>query len=307
MFLLLPVAVDYRASRQPVITYALIGACALLYLLTLGFSMRGDPEAFEAWFRGLALIPADALLHHWVTSLFVHAGFLHLLGNMVYLYLFGACVEDLFGRGKFLLFYLAGGTAASLMQVPLMPGGFDSPIPLVGASGAIAACMGAFVVLLRRTTVELRLIYWFIAFGAREFYVPSWVLLWGYFVLDAIGMHSSLGENTAGGTAFAAHIGGFLFGMSVAGVARSFGFSVPSDDKEPVPVRVRTRSVSAEVPGPPIHLWHRNAQTGPFPLREVQSMLALGALDADCLYWNEQPRACRPVRELARTKAVGSR
>lgn len=233
MFLLLPVAVDYRAARHPVVTYSLLGACVGLFVLNLLVGLGGGAEGFEAMFMGLALVPAEGgRWHTWITSMFMHAGLFHLLGNMVYLYLFGASVEDVVGRGWFVGFYLTGGVLASLAHVLVTPAGFSSEIPLVGASGAISACMGAFAVLLRRAQVEFRFLYFFIfAAGSKEFHLPSWLVMSVWFFNDVLGMFLSIDEG-GGGVAFAAHVGGFLFGAVVGAGLRARGWR-PDDDLGP--------------------------------------------------------------------------
>lgn len=230
MFLLLPVAVDYRAARHPVVTYSLLGACVGLFLLNLLAGLGGGAEGFVSMFMGLALVPAEGgRWHTWITTLFLHAGLFHLLGNMVYLYLFGASVEDVLGRGWFIGFYLTGGVLASLTQVMVMPGQFASEIPLVGASGAISACMGAFAVLLRRAQVEFRFLYFLIfAAGSKEFRLSSWLVMSVWFLNDVLGMFLSMGDE-GGGVAFAAHVGGFLFGAVVGAGLRARGWR-PDED-----------------------------------------------------------------------------
>jgi membrane associated rhomboid family serine protease len=238
MFLLLPVAVDYRAARHPVVTYSLLGACVGLFLLNLLVGLAGGAEGFEAMFMGLALVPSEGnRWHTWITSLFMHAGLFHLLGNMVYLYLFGASVEDVVGRGGFVGFYLTGGVLASLAHVLVTPDGFSSEIPLVGASGAISACMGAFAVLLRRAQVEFRFLYFFVfAAGSKEFHLPAWLVMSVWFLNDVLGMFLSIGDE-GGGVAFAAHVGGFLFGSVVGAGMRARGWR-PDDDLGPSVSRV---------------------------------------------------------------------
>jgi membrane associated rhomboid family serine protease len=306
MFLLLPVAVDYRASRQPVVTFSLIGVCVLMFLLTIAIGAGGGIEAFRGWFLSLALVPAENAPHTWVTSLITHAGIFHLLGNMIYLYLFGACAEDILGRGKYIAFFLLGGIIANWVQVVTMPDRFASETPIVGASGAISACMGMFAVLLSRTHVEFRFIYYFIfAGGSREFRLPSWLILSFWFALDALGMFASLGHR-GGGTAFGAHVAGFLFGASVGAVVRLRGWELDGDPAaadepvKPVPAAAGIRD-DAEASGPGLYVWSNGSQAGPFPLRRVCEMRELGVLTGDCLYWDQDRNEWRPVVELPRS------
>jgi membrane associated rhomboid family serine protease len=135
-------------------------------------------ESHEAihsfWYDSLGLVPADSPWFCWFTSFFVHAGWLHLIGNMIYLFLFGSLVEDMMGRGQLLIFYLLGGLAADLVHIAFTPGHFASATMLVGASGAISACMGAFAVVMFRSSIEFK---WLFFFSFRlfngEFHSPT--------------------------------------------------------------------------------------------------------------------------------------
>ena len=142
------------------------------------------------------------------TSMFVHGGFLHIAGNMLYLWVFGNNIEDRMGRLPFLLFYLLAGVAAAYAQVAAGPG---SEVPLVGASGAIAGALGAYLVMFPRARV-LTLVPIFFFLQMME--LPALVVLGFWFVLQAFQGVGSLGATT--GVAWFAHIGGFVFGMVVA-------------------------------------------------------------------------------------------
>src|SRR6266853_2053588 len=189
MFFLLPVGVDYRARRYPVVTFTLMGICVVVYLVTLGLRLAKGPEVFE-WVGGnLWLIPAEAHWWTYVTSLFVHEGFFHLAGNLVYLFLFAACVEDGIGRPRFVAFYFICGLASELMHVAISPGHFSSEIPLGGASGAISGCIGAFLVLFLRTRIEFKWVFffWFRIWNG-EFFLPAWVVISFWFLIDLVMM-----------------------------------------------------------------------------------------------------------------------
>jgi membrane associated rhomboid family serine protease len=103
MFFIIPVAVDYRARQLPVVTFTLIGLNGVLYLISFLFDLAGKGEN-DPLLMSLGLIPAEKTWWTWITSIFVHAGFFHVAGNMIYLFLFGACVEDILGRLRFTLF-----------------------------------------------------------------------------------------------------------------------------------------------------------------------------------------------------------
>jgi membrane associated rhomboid family serine protease len=150
-----------------------------------------------------------------VTSMFLHGGWLHLIGNMLYLWIFGNNIEDRFGRLGFLIFYLAGGVAAVVAQVAVDP---TSPIPLVGASGAIAATLGAYLVLFPRARV-LALV--FLGFFYQLLEIPAVIVLGFWFVLQLVDGIASLGlAGAEGGVAFFAHIGGFVAGVAIGLLVR---------------------------------------------------------------------------------------
>jgi membrane associated rhomboid family serine protease len=160
--------------------------------------------------RRFGLVPArGALQPGWITHLFLHAGWMHLLGNMLVFFLVVApFLEDVWGRPLFLAFYLSGGLFAALCQV--LPDA-SSQRPIVGASGAIMACVGAFTV--RFATRRVRVFYWFLLVLRGTFLVPAWI--WGLFGLglDLLGLR--LG-GVQSDVAYAAHVGGFIFGFGVA-------------------------------------------------------------------------------------------
>ena len=225
--------------RTPIITLALITACFVAFAYELGVVASSGETGLDRFFGQWGLVPAD-LTHSigtgaWLsapvlaifTSLFLHGGWLHLLGNMLYLWIFGNNIEDRLGRVAFLCFYLLGGVIAGLTQVAIAP---DSGVPLIGASGAIAATLGAYLVLYPRARI-LSLV--FLGFFYQLIEVPAILVLGFWFVLQLIDGFASLGaSNAQGGVAFFAHIGGFVAGALVAAVLRSRGPGQPS------PVRV---------------------------------------------------------------------
>lgn len=147
-----------------------------------------------------------------VTSMFLHGGWLHLAGNMLYLWIFGDNVEHRFGHGVFLLLYLVSGLAAALAQIALEP---DSLVPMVGASGAISGILGAYLVLFPRNRVHAIFFFTIVS-------VPAYVAI-GFWVL--IQVVNSLGvlameEPVLGGVAYGAHVGGFVAGVLLAGILR---------------------------------------------------------------------------------------
>jgi membrane associated rhomboid family serine protease len=166
-------------------------------------------ELVAAWSRGAWISQESATL---VTSQFLHGGWLHLLGNLLFLWIFGNNIEDRFGRAAFLAFYLGGGVVAGLTQVVIDPA---SDVPTIGASGAIAATLGAYLVLFPRARITSLV---FLGFFYQLIDVPAVVVLVFWIALQVIDGLASLGMTQAGGVAFFAHIGGFAFGAALAAV-----------------------------------------------------------------------------------------
>lgn len=165
------------------------------------------------------LTPSDFGVVDLITGIFVHGGWMHLLGNMLFLYIVGLSIEDRWGRGRFLAFYLVGGVVASLCYAALHR---DSSIPLVGASGAISAVMGAFLVLCARTTIRFFYFLWILIFvRTGTFGAPAWLVLPLWFVQQLL----SVSEESSGAShvAYSAHAGGFLFGAVTALIIRFAG------------------------------------------------------------------------------------
>jgi membrane associated rhomboid family serine protease len=216
--------------RTPVVTFALIGACLAAFALELSVTATSGDAALDAFFRRWGAVPADITaalaaadyasqpLVGIFTSMFLHAGWLHLLGNLLFLWIFGNNVEDRLGSVLYLLFYLAGGVAAALTQVAISP---NSSIPLVGASGAIAAALGAYIVLFPGARI-LSLV--FLGFFYQLLEVPAIIVLGFWFGLQLLSGFAAFDAETAqGGVAFFAHIGGFVFGLVVGLLLRLVG------------------------------------------------------------------------------------
>src|ERR1041384_108502 len=199
---------DIIPSRTtPVVTIALITINVLVFLYEL--SLGKDVDAFTLYY---GLVPAAFSWVAVITSMFVHGGFLHVAGNMLYLWIFGDNVEDRMGHGRFLVFYLLCGIAAALAQTITVP---DSVVPMVGASGAIAGVMGAYFVLYPRSRI-VTLIPIFFFFQIVEvpaiFFLGIWFLM--QFVSGVGSIVSAVGGAPGGGIAFWAHIAGFVAGIS---------------------------------------------------------------------------------------------
>jgi hypothetical protein len=150
----------------------------------------------------------------WLTAMFMHASWSHLLGNMLFLVIFGKNVEDAFGHLRYLAFYVAGGFAATALQTAMTLGfasEADARVPLLGASGAISAVLGAFLVLYPQARIKTLVLVFFVR-------IPAWAYLGGWFLYQLHEAHDALFTASAegSGVAFFAHVGGFVFGWVVA-------------------------------------------------------------------------------------------
>ena len=218
-----PIRDENPQIRIPVVTYALLGLNIAAWALLQGLGARPELMASICQF---GLIPADLLgpvdlsnfpeqlpcridgQASWstvVSSMFMHGGWMHLIGNMWFLWIFGDNVEDAMGPGRFAIFYLLCGLAAAALQVLANS---SSPVPMVGASGAIGGVMGAYIVLYPRVHVHLLI---FLGFFVTTFAVPAVAMLGYWLIVQLLGGVSSLGA-TGGGVAFWAHVGGFVAG-----------------------------------------------------------------------------------------------
>ena len=150
-----------------------------------------------------------------LTSMFMHGGWMHLIGNMWFLWIFGNNVEDSMGHARFLIFYLLCGLAAAALQIFSQP---DSGIPMVGASGAIGGVMGGYVVLYPRVRVHMLVMF---GFYIRTIAVPAVFMLGYWFLLQLLGGAVSLSRHGEGGVAFWAHVGGFAAGALLVLVFRN--------------------------------------------------------------------------------------
>jgi hypothetical protein len=214
----LPLRDNLPTRRFPVVTVALIAANIVVFVLYQG---AGEGEGFLTSVNDFAFRPCEVEQscpragEGWLvtlfSSMFLHAGWLHLLGNMLYLWIFGNNVEDTLGRPRFIAFYVLGGVAAMATQsaVTLMFGTqADASIPNLGASGAISAVLGAYFVLHPHGRVLTYVFPFFI------FPLPAVLFLGIYFVMQAfVGGLSFVGAQESGGVAYFAHIGGIVFGL----------------------------------------------------------------------------------------------
>jgi membrane associated rhomboid family serine protease len=213
--LFIPIRDDAPTVRKPYLTVSLIVINSLIFFYSISLGARGF-QLFTIQFgyipvefvSGLELTPqlaASAYLTPFA-SMFMHGGWLHLIGNMLFLWIYGNNVEDYFGPVKFLLFYIVSGLAAIALYTLFGP---SSQVPLVGASGAIAGVMGAYIVLHPRARITVLVIFFFIQFVV----LPAKVVLGIWFVYQLL--MSMIGSATGGGVAWMAHVGGFAFGWAV--------------------------------------------------------------------------------------------
>ena len=294
--IILPVGVDYQANRFPVVTFWLMGINVVIFA---GQAVAFFSGGFDHIVMNFGLVPANHGWWAWITSMFLHGGPFHLLGNMVYLFLFGSCVEDILGRAKFLAFYLGGGLVANLIQV-VFSTDLSSDIPIIGASGAISACIGAFLVVLPKTGINFRyLIFWF---WTGEFWLKSWIVITVWFLMDFVSFVIDLNNPTeGGGVAFGAHVGGMLGGLFAMWLMRPRSES--ADATRPSigagVVRVAARIPEDDPAGTlPVYISIDGNQTGPFPPSAVRGMLQLGSIPATAYFWSEALNEWRPVAEL---------
>ncbi len=197
---------DVIPSRTfPYITISIIVLNALAWF----FELSLDPRVLRQFLYVYGVVPADVHAATFVTSMFLHGSWSHILGNMWYLWIFGDNVEDQCGHGRFVVFYLLCGVAAAMGQVVMNS---TSMLPTIGASGAIAGVMGAYFVLYPQSRV-LTLIPIFLIWDVIE--VPAIVLLGFWFLMQLVnaGAIAAATNSTGGGVAFAAHVVGFLVGL----------------------------------------------------------------------------------------------
>lgn len=212
---MIPIHDDNPVRITPYVNWTIIAVCVVVYL----WQISHDAAAQQALVYGLGLIPAVFLgdlalppelyrvppLLTLFTSMFMHGGLLHLLGNMLYLWIFGNNVEDAMGHARFVLFYLLCGIGAAMAQALPNP---EAQIPMIGASGAISGVLGAYLLLYPHARVLVAIP---LGFYVHTVYLPAMLVLGAWFAIQAL---SSLGMNPAeGGVAWYAHLGGFVIGL----------------------------------------------------------------------------------------------
>ena len=211
---MIPIRDINPSGRFPAVTVAIILACTAAFLLELSFG-----SSLNRFVLAFALVPRnitygletktlgfESIVAPFFTSMFLHGGWLHLIGNMWFLWIFGDNIEDTLGHFRYVLFYLLCGLAAGLTHYYLSP---LSPVPTIGASGAIAGVLGAYLVRFPNARVVTLVP---LGFFLQMMELPAWLMLGLWFVAQAIGGFVTLGA-AGGGVAWWAHVGGFLAGI----------------------------------------------------------------------------------------------
>jgi membrane associated rhomboid family serine protease len=200
---MIPLRDSQPSHSTPFVTILIVAINVVIFL----FEVTLDDFSRNHFINEYAMVPARFELSTLITSMFLHGGWMHLIGNMWFLWLFGNNVEDAMTRPRFLVFYLLCGVAAAALQVLTNP---SSEIPMVGASGAISGVMGAYLVLFPRvrvfTLVPLGIVLTTLA-------LPAWVMLIYWAGLQIFGGFTSVVAGQTGGVAFWAHVGGFVAGV----------------------------------------------------------------------------------------------
>jgi len=197
------------ASRRP-IHFPIVTVCIIfINFFVFILELKGGDAFVMRW----AAVPANIVAgHHWITiftAMFMHGSWSHIIGNMIFLWAFGPEIEDAMNPLRYAVFYIAGGVAAMLAQIAISP---SSTVPNLGASGAIAAVMGAFLVTYPRDQIKSLLI---IFIFVRVTMIPAAVLIGGWFLIQLFNV-GSIATVQNGGVAYLAHIGGIVFGALTA-------------------------------------------------------------------------------------------
>jgi membrane associated rhomboid family serine protease len=210
-----PISDENPTKKKPLISWVIILICVFIFLKYVFEENYIKEQIFISFgmipallFGFSELSPSLKVLHPFVTiitSMFIHGGWMHLIGNMTYLYIFGDNIEEVLGKIKFIIFYLTTGSCAALSQAFLDP---SSTIPMVGASGAIAGILGAYIIIFPKANI--RVFFWFIIFF-KIIKIRAVFVLGFWIIIQLISFSGS--DVNSGGVAYAAHIGGFISGV----------------------------------------------------------------------------------------------
>ena len=191
----------------PFVTFGIITLNVLIFLGQFWIS-GNNPDIGRSLVYMYGFVPAEFNPLTIFTSMFMHGGFAHIIGNMLFLYIFGDNVESILGHVKYFIFYLACGIGAALAQFFVEPA---SQVPMIGASGAVAGVLGAYMIRFPKARVHVLAV---IIIFITTFIVPAQIVLGLWFLMQLSGGLGSLGVDTTGGVAWFAHIGGFLIGVT---------------------------------------------------------------------------------------------
>lgn len=218
---MIPLRDDNPTVLWPIVTVSLIIAntAAFFYELSL------EPRLLETLIYQMGMVPASIIQAHIpgtggyftvLTSMFLHGGWMHIIGNMLYLWIFGNNIEDSMGHLRFVFFYLITGLAAAAAHLAFNPA---STVPTIGASGAVSGVLGAYLVLFPHARVQTLVT---LGFFIRIIYLPAWLLLIFWIGLQLLNQALAPMDPTAGGVAYAAHIGGFAAGLVLIPLFRKY-------------------------------------------------------------------------------------
>ena len=218
---MIPLRDDNPTVLWPVVTIALIVANTAVFFYELSL----EPRLLETFIYQMGMVPASIIQAHIpgtggyftvLTSMFLHGGWMHIIGNMLYLWIFGNNIEDSMGHFRFVIFYLVTGLAAAAAHLALNPA---STIPTIGASGAVSGVLGAYLVLFPHARIQTLIT---LGFFIRIVYLPAWVLLIFWIGLQLLNQAVAPLDSVGGGVAYAAHIGGFVAGIALIFLFRKY-------------------------------------------------------------------------------------
>ena len=220
-WILLPIRISRSLKKMPYVTIVLITINTFIAVL-LALAAK-NPQILSKIYQNFGFMADERGWYTWFTYMFLHAGFAHLLGNMIFLWLFGAALEDVLGKSKYLFIYLAGGLMAALAQTSIkiifLP---NAPVaPLIGASGAVGALLGVFILRFFRNEMTVFYFVWFLTiFRWGTFEISSLLALGAWVGMEVVSGFLQILSGAAGGVAHWAHIGGFAFGLLAAKIIK---------------------------------------------------------------------------------------
>ncbi len=218
-----PFADENPTSKKPIISWLIIFSCSFIFINQI----FNPIYITEQTFLSFGMIPAILFGHSELsghlkiippflsifTSMFLHGGWMHVIGNMIYLYIFGDNIEERLGKFKFIIFYFVTGIVAAFSQAIMDP---TSTIPMIGASGAIAGVLGGYLVLYPKANIKV--LFWFIIF-IKVIRIRAFIVLGGWIIIQFISFNGA--DVNTGGVAYAAHIGGFISGILLINIMKN--------------------------------------------------------------------------------------